>query len=40
MSVDISEKSWNQIESYIWLWYPVLIGAASIEDQRNKAVIT
>jgi hypothetical protein len=34
VSVEISEKSWNQIEEYIWKWYPVLIGIASIEEKN------
>jgi hypothetical protein len=34
--VDISEKSWNQIEEYIWKWYPILIGVASIEEEKKK----
>jgi len=36
----MSEKSWNQIEDYIWKWFPILIGAASFEDQEKKLSIT
>lgn len=38
--MEISEKSWNQIQEYIWRWYPVLIGVESIEDKQEKACIT
>jgi len=40
VSVGISEKSWNQIQDYIWKWYPILIGIASIEEEKKKVVIT
>lgn len=36
VSVEMSDKSWNQIEEYIWEWYPVLIGAASLEEEQKK----
>jgi len=39
-SVEMSEKSWNQIEEYVWKWYPILIGAASFEDEKKKPFIT
>jgi len=38
--VDISEKSWNQIEEYIWKWYPILIKAALLEGEEQKIFIT
>jgi hypothetical protein len=38
--VGMSEKSWNQVEEFIWKWYPVLIGAALFEDTAQKKLIT
>lgn len=38
--MDMSDKSWNQFEEYVWKWYPTLIGAASLEDQEKKLIIT
>jgi len=34
------KKVGNQIEEYIWKWYPALIGAASIEGENKKPFIT
>jgi hypothetical protein len=36
----MSEKSWNQVEEYILKWYPILIGVASFEEEKKKAIIT
>jgi hypothetical protein len=36
VSVEISEKSWNQVEAYVWKWYPLLIGRASFEYKDFK----
>jgi len=34
------QKSWNQIEEYIWKWYPILFGIASLEEENKKFFIT
>jgi hypothetical protein len=31
--VDISEKSWNQIEEYIWKWSPILLNSHTSATQ-------
>jgi hypothetical protein len=36
VSVDIPEKSWNQIQDYICKWYPILIGVASLEGKKKN----
>ena len=40
VSVEMSEKSWNQIEEYIGKWYPILISVASHEEENKKLVTT
>jgi len=37
---NMSEKSWNQIEEYVWKWYPILIGVASIGEENKKVFTT
>jgi hypothetical protein len=38
--VEMYEKYWNQMQEYIWKWYPVLIGIASFEEEKNEPSIT
>jgi len=36
----MSEKNWNQIEEYIWKWYPILINAAVSEYEKQYVINT